>query len=71
VLPSSRVGKFGRIAIVVYLAIWTFVVVFSWIYWTDMSFWLKAFVVVLEMFFIPDVASIREAFDKNDRRGHS
>lgn len=68
-LPSTRISKFGRIAVGTYLAVWAAVIVGSWIYWNDMSFGLKALIVALELFFIPDVASIREYFNRTGDQG--
>lgn len=66
-LPSTRIGNFGRAAIAVYLAVWALIMIGSWIYWTEMNVWLKATIVILEVLFIPDVHSIQEVFGRNDK----
>ena len=42
--------------------LWIFVIVMTWIYWSEMHWSLKLIFTISEIFFIPDIDSIRSAF---------
>jgi hypothetical protein len=44
---------------VFYLSMWLAVFVFSWIYWVELSWLEKGFLVFAEIFLAPDLASAR------------
>lgn len=52
----------GKWILAGYLLIWCFLVILSWVYWSDMGVVVKSIVVVVEILFAPDLRASIEIF---------
>jgi hypothetical protein len=50
--------------LIAYVAIWIIALPFIWIYWNDFSWIQKALITMIEIFFAPDLLSLRPIFFK-------
>ena len=60
VLLKSKFNN--KILISLYLFFWVVVIISSWMFWGEMSFLLKFFIVVMEIIFIPDISFIKKIY---------
>ena len=60
ILLKSKLNS--KILISFYLFFWILVIISSWMFWGEMSFLLKFFVVVMEIIFIPDFGFINKIY---------
>ena len=63
-LQKNKILK--KIFVAVYVIFWVFAVIYSWMYWGEMSFWVKALLICLEIFLMPDIQLVKDTFRKVD-----
>ena len=52
--------------VITYLMAWIFIIIMTWIYWSEMHWSLKLIFTIAEIFFIPDIDAIRSVLKKRN-----